>query len=74
MVDEEAVLDVLAGVGEVEAEHLDLAAGAVVRRGDVVADHAAAEGDRDVLERGVATDHRALGAVVHGVVGPVLEA
>ena len=62
VVDEEPVLDVLAGVGEVEAEHLDRAAGAVVRRGDVVADHVAAEGDGDVLERGVPADHGALGA------------
>ena len=49
VVDEQPVLDVLAGVGEVEAEHLGRAAGTGVLDVGVVPDHVAAEGDGDVL-------------------------
>ena len=72
MVDEQPVLDVLAGVGEVHPEHLDRAAGAGVLRGGVVAHHVAAEGDGHVAQGGVAADLGVLGGVVHGVVVPVL--
>ena len=50
VVHEQAVLEVLAGVGEVEAEHFDVAAGAGEARGRRDADQVAAEGDGDVLE------------------------
>ena len=72
VVDEQAVLHVLAGVGEVDAEHLDAAAGTdVVGRGAGAHD-VAAEGHGDVLECGVAADPGVLVDDVHSVVGPVL--
>ena len=74
VVDEEPVLEVLAGVGEVEAEQLGLGARAVVvdRRAD--AHEVATEGDHDVPEPGVATDPEAMAGDVDGIVGPLLEA
>ncbi len=56
VVDEEPVLEVLAGVGEVQAEQLDLRAGRGERRGRGDPDDVAAEGDDDVLEPGVAAE------------------
>ena len=73
VVDEQAVLHVLAGVGEVDAEHLDAAAGADVVGRRAGAHDVAAERHRDVLEVGVAPDPRVLVDDVHGVVGPVLD-
>ena len=58
VVDEEPVLEVLAGVGEVEPEQLGRAARAGVVDGGVDPDDVAAEGDRHVLVRRVATDAR----------------
>ena len=56
VVDEQPVLEVLAGVGEVQAEQLGVAARG--RRTSTVgdADQVAAEGDDDVPERRVAAD------------------
>ena len=63
----------LAGVGEVETEHLDVAAGAGEPRLGGDPDQVAAEGHDDALEPGVAPDRdRVLGGV-HGVVGPVVD-
>ena len=56
VVDEEPVLEVLAGVGEVEPEHLGRAARAGVLDRGVEPHDVAAEGDGDVPERGVAAD------------------
>ncbi len=74
VVHEEAVLDVLAGVGEVEAEHLDLTTRSGVLGGRVVAYDAAPEGHVDVLEAGVASDPSMAVSDVDGVVGPVVDA
>ncbi len=62
VVGEEAVLDVLAGVGEVEAEQLGRAAGTGVRHVGVHADDVAAEAHRHVLVRRVAADAASGGA------------
>ena len=73
VVDEQAVLDVLALVGEVDAEHLDAAAGAdVVGRGAGAYD-VTAERDGDVAQRGVTADPGVLGDDVDAVVVPVLD-
>src|SRR5690606_35911277 len=74
VVDEQPVLLVLAGVGEVQAEHLDVAAGAAERRGRAHPHQVAAERDDDVLEVGVAAELEVLLGHVHRVVGPVLHA
>src|SRR5205085_1913810 len=71
--DEEAVLVVLALLGEVQAVELGLTAGARVRHARVEADEVAAEGDDDGLEGGVPADQ---GVVLPGVDGglvPVLD-
>ena len=74
VVDEQPVLEVLAGVGEVEAEHLDVAAGRGEPRLRGDPHDVAAEGHDDALERGVAADLDRLLRQVHGVVGPVVDA
>src|SRR6478609_3900376 len=73
VVDEEAVLLVLVRVGEVQADHLDLAAlgGELRVRRD--AHDVAAERHDHVLEARVATDAGAVGRRVHRAVGPVLD-
>ncbi len=58
MVDVRAVLEVLSGIGEVEAEELGLPAGGGVADVGVEADDVAAEGDDDVLELRVLADDR----------------
>ncbi len=73
VVDEQAVLDVLAGVDEVQPEQLGVAsrAGVVERRSGP--DEVAAEGDHDVLHRGVAPDPDVVVREVDGVVCPLLQ-
>ena len=56
VVDEQPVLEVLAGVGEVQAEQLDVAAGRGEPRLGRQPDEVAAEGHDDALEPGVAAD------------------
>ncbi len=73
VVDEQAVLDVLTGIGEVDAEHLDAAAGAEVVRRGAGAHDVAAERDRDVAELGVTADPGVLRDDVDAVVVPVLD-
>ncbi len=73
VVDQEAVLLVLAGVGEVQAEELGLAAGARVGDARVQPDEVAAEGDHDGLEGGVPADQRVVLGDVDGLVVPVLD-
>ncbi len=73
VVDQEAVLLVLALVGEVQAEQLGLAAGAGVLHARVQPDDVAAEGDDDRLEGGVAADERVVLGHVDGLVVPVLD-
>ena len=73
VVDEEAVLEVLAGVGEVQTEQLGLAAGTGVVHVGAGPHDRAAEGDRDVAVARVAAHHGLVGADVHGVVVPVLQ-
>lgn len=73
VVDQEAVLLVLALVGEVEAEQLGLATGARVPHARVQPYDIAAEGDDDRLERGVAADQRVVLGDVDGLVVPVLD-
>ena len=74
VVGEEPVLEVLAGVGEVETEQLGLAARAGVLDVGVEPHHVATEGDRGVPHRGVASDQDRVAAQVDGVVVPVLQA
>ena len=72
VVDQQPLLDVLAGVGEPEAEQLDVAAGSAVGHRRAGPDEVAAEGDGDGAQARVAADRDVLGADVHGVVGPLL--
>ncbi len=72
VVDQEAVLLVLALVGEVQTEELRLAAGGRVGDPGVQADDVAAEGDDDRLEGGVPADQRVVLTDVDGRVVPVL--
>ena len=73
MVDEEPVLEVLAGVGEVQPEQLASPPGPSYSTEVFMPDQVAAEGDRHVPKVRVAPDPGVLVAVVHGVVGPVLD-
>ena len=74
VVDEQPVLQVLPGVGEVQAAQLGVAAGPGVadRRGQP--DHAAAERDRGVRDPRVPADLGVVMRQVHRVAGPVLQA
>ena len=72
VVDEQPVLEVLAGIGEVDAVQVDVAAGPPVVGRGAGADDVAAQGHGNVLEVGVAADLRVLGDDVHRVIGPVL--
>ncbi|MNR57499.1 hypothetical protein D3C85_1782980 [compost metagenome] len=54
VVNEQALLKVLAGIGEVEAEHFDLAAGSREAGGRRHADEVAPQADHDMLELRVA--------------------
>ena len=73
VVHEDLLLEVLAGVGEVEAERLDVGAllGEVRRR--VHAHDLAAERDDDVLEERVTAEAGEVAREVHGVVAPLLQ-
>ena len=73
VVDEQPVLEVLAGVREVDAVEIDAAAGAEVVGRRAGSDDVAAQRHRNVLEVGVSADPRVLRDNVHGVVGPVLD-
>ena len=73
MVGERAVLEVLAGVGEVDAEQGGVAAGAGVADVGAQPHEPAAEGDHHVLEPGVAAHDGVVLAQVHGVVVPPLQ-
>ena len=72
VVDEEAVLLVLAGVGEVDAEALEGAARTRVARVGGDPHDLAAEGHRDVAQVGVAADEGVVLGHVEGVVVPLL--
>jgi hypothetical protein len=71
--DQQAVLLVLARVGEVQAVQLGLAAGAGVGHARLQADDVTAEGDDDRLEGGVPAHQRVVLGDVHGLVVPVLD-
>ena len=71
VVDEQPLFEVLAGVGEVQAEQLGVAAGRVEPRPRRQPHQVAAERDRDVAQHRVPAERRVVGADVHGVVGPV---
>ena len=72
VVDEEAVLEVLPGIGEVDAQALERAAGAGVAGVGVEPDDAAADRHGDVPHRGVAADDQVVLGEVVGVVVPLL--
>ena len=73
VIDEQPVLQVLPGVGEVQSRQVDVAAGSVVGDG---ADHphqVPAEGQRGVLERRVPAHPDVVVGQVNGVTGPLLQ-
>ena len=70
MVDEEPVLEMLACVGEVDAERLEGAARGSIARVGVEPDEVAAEGHRDVAHRRIATDDDIVLAQVDRIVRP----
>ncbi len=72
MVDEQALLEVLTGVGEVQAEQFGVAAGAVVLGGRRHAHEIAAERHGEVAQHGIAAEASVMRGDVYGVVGPVL--
>ena len=72
VVDEQAVLEVLTGIREVDAEALERAAGAGVGGVGVEPHDAAADGDGDVPHGGVAPDDQVVLGEVVGVVVPLL--
>ena len=71
VVDQQPRLEVLAVVGEVQAEQLGVAARAVEADPSREPHQVAAEGDRDVAQHGVLAQSGVVGADVHGIVGPV---
>ena len=72
VIDEQPVLEVLAGVGEVQADELGVAARAVVGDRADDPDQVAAEGQRGVLDGGVPADPHVVVGQVNGVAGPLL--
>ena len=71
MVDQQPRLEVLAVVGEVQAEQLGVAAGGAEPRARRQPHHVAAEGDRDMAQHRVLAERGVMRADVHRVVGPV---
>ncbi len=71
VVDQQPRFQVLAVVGEVQAEQFGVAAGRVVADGGRHPHHLAAEGHRHVAQHRVLAQPGVLGADVHHVVGPV---
>ena len=68
------VLEMLACVGEVDAERLEGAARGSIARVGVEPDQVAAEGHRDVAHRRIATDDDIVLAQVDRIVRPLLQA
>ena len=71
VVDQQPVLEVLAGTGEVETVQLGVAATAGVVDAGVLPDQVAAERDLDVGELGVPTEPELQMLRLYGVGGPV---
>jgi|GEM_PF-6729907 len=72
VIDEQPVLEMLAGIGEVQPGQLGVAAGTVVDHGADHADQITAEGQRGVLERRVPAHPDVVVGQVNGVTGPLL--
>jgi hypothetical protein len=60
VINEQALLQVLPGIGEVETEHLDVGARCGEAGGRRDTHEVAAKADHDVLELGIAADFRLL--------------
>ncbi len=71
VVDQQPRLEVLAVVGEVQAEQLGVPAGRAEPRPRGQPHQIAAEGDRDVPQHRILAQRGVVAADVHGVVGPV---
>ena len=71
MVDQQPRLEVLAVVGEIQAEQLGVAAGRVEAHRGRHSRHFAAERDRDMTQDRVLAQPSVVRADVHGIVGPV---
>ncbi len=72
MIHEQPVFEVLAGVREVQPEHLGVATRGVVGDGSHYADQVTTERQGGVLDGRVAADQDVVVRQVNGVVGPVL--
>ena len=73
VVDEEAVLVVLAGIGEGEAEKFSISTGTGEPDGRAEPHEVTAQGRHDVPVTGVASHQPGVRADVHRIVGPVLQ-